>query len=104
LVVPWLLIMAWNWVGWLRRPHRIDVLEDGTVVFVPKLGSSRVVHAQDIQAVRTAFWGNGEPVVRYRSGRIRLLHAYHGFDEFLRYLTAINPGIQTEGKELSPFP
>jgi hypothetical protein len=104
LVIPWLLIVGWNWVVLLRRPHRIELHEGGTVVFVPKLGEATSIHARDITAIRVAFWGNGEPIVRHTMGRIRLLHAYRDFDDLLRQLTAINPNIKTTGKEFAPVP
>jgi hypothetical protein len=104
LVLPWLAISGWNWLVLLRRPHRIELHEDGTILFVPKLGEATSVHARDIVAIQSAFWGNGEPIVRHSTGRVRLLHSYRGFDDFLRRVTAINPNINTAGKEFAPFP
>ena len=103
LIVPWLAICGWNWLVLLRRPHRIELHEDGTIVFVPTLGESMSIHARDIVAIRSAFWGNGEPIVRHSTGRLRLLHSYRGFDDFLRRVTAFNPSINTAGREFAPF-
>ncbi len=55
LLLPWLLVIGWNWVMSLRRPHRIELHEPGTVVFVPKLGEAKAVNVRDITAIRTAF-------------------------------------------------
>jgi hypothetical protein len=103
LIPPWLLIMAWSWFVLLSRPYVIEIHENRTIAFVSVLGR-RVVHATDILAVRPALWGQGEAIVRHTGGRIRLLHDYDRFDEFLRQLTALNPRVETSGKELMPFP
>lgn len=103
LVGPWLLIIAWNWFFLLSRPYLLELHEDRNVVFV-SLISRTVVHAADILAVRPALWGQGEPIVRHSRGRIRLLHDYDGFDQFLQQLKALNPGVETSGKDLAPFP
>ena len=102
LVGPWVLIMAWNWFVILSRPHLIELSHDN-VAFVSVFGRT-IVSAVDIVAVRPALWGQGELVVRHVGGRIRLLHDYQRFDDFMRQLTAVNPRVDTTGREWALFP
>jgi hypothetical protein len=103
LIVPWLLIMVWNWIYQLSRPHQLEIRPDRTIAFVSVL-RTLVVPVADLVAIRPGLWGQGEPVVRYLGGRIRLLHDYYDFPEFKKQVMNMKPDLNVVGRELAAFP
>ena len=100
LIIPWLLIMAWNWWAYLRIPYQIKVFDDGGIEF-KSLIQNTVIRNADMFSIRPyggkLGWGNGFYVIKHRNGKIHIIQQFTGFYEFLSLLKSTNPNFQIIG-------
>lgn len=100
LIIPWLLIWAWNWWAYLRIPYQIQVFDDGRIEF-KSLIHTTVIWNTDLISIRPyggkLGWGNGFYVIKHRNGKIRIFQQFTGFFEFLSLLNSTNPNFKIMG-------
>lgn len=80
----------------LRIPRRIELREDGIVVFRGPLRTLEV-HASEISSIRPGRYQLGFLVLKHSRGKLQLLNQFDGFHEFLTRIERINPGIEFRG-------
>ena len=96
LVLPWLLIAAWNWFVVLTIPYKILLRDNGHAEFVSLVRTTNIAPV-DFISIRPMVWGGGFYVLRHRTCRLRLLLQFTGFHEFLSTIAAANPGLEIRG-------
>lgn len=91
------------WIGvlgfliWtLRIPRRIELHEDGLVVF-SGLMRRLEVHASEISSIKPGGSQLGFLVLRHSGGKLKLLNQFDDFHDFLTRLEQSNPGIELRG-------
>ena len=96
---------VWFGVAWLaavliacyqqtRMPHRIEVTDTGLINFVGMFTQTTIA-PQDIISVKAV--SGGFVQVKHRGGKIRMLHQFTRFHEFLNELKRVNPNVEIRG-------
>jgi hypothetical protein len=96
ILLPWLLIMGWNWWVVLTLPHEIRLSEDGRIAFVSVLRTV-TVGVPDLLSIRPIAFSTGFYTIRHRGGRLRVLLQFDGFHDFLTRVKGMNPSLQVRG-------
>lgn len=89
-------IAAFGWYPILYFPRRIVVADDTRIEFISPL-RRRQIDVVDIQSIVSHPFALGILVVRYRGGKVWLVHQFDGFHEFLTVVKSKNPSIRMRG-------
>ena len=96
LAVFFLLGVAWLWSRQLRMPRRIILHGDGHLEFVSPVRRV-VLNAQDIISIKPDMHQFGFLIVRWGSGKLRLLNQFDGFHDLLARIKLVNPAVEIRG-------
>jgi len=96
LAVAWLiaLVMPWTWL--LTVPYRIRV-DDLGAIELTSLVRTRTLNPADIISITPDATQLGFLILKHRKGKIRLVHQFENFHEFLSNLKSVNPDIMLRG-------
>ncbi len=94
----WVLLFAWMTVAWLRLPHRIDLYDDGVLVFRSLVRTVRI-RAEDVQAIRPAGLLGALLVLEHSRGRIRFEKDFTRLRELLFHLKRLCSGVDLKGSD-----
>lgn len=96
LAVAWLTATLLPWIWMLTIPYRIRV-DDLGVIELKSIVRTRTVNPADIISIQPDASQLGFLVLKHRGGKIRLVHQFDGFHEFLNHLKSVNPSITLRG-------
>ena len=96
LAAPLLVASAWLLWRQLLLPRRIVRHPDGRIEFVSPIRRV-VLTPREIVSIRPDRRQFGFLVVKWGSGRLRLLNQFDGFHELLTYIESANPAVEIRG-------
>lgn len=96
LAVAWLIAMVMPWTWLLTVPYRIRV-DDLGAIELKSLVRTRTLNPADIIAIQPDATQLGFLLLKHRKGKIRLVHQFDGFHEFLGHVKAVNPDVTLRG-------
>jgi len=96
LAVLWLTAMLLPWIWVLTIPYRIRV-DDLGVIELKSIVRTRTLNPADIISIQPDIAQLGFLILKHRGGKIRLIHQFDGFHEFLNHLKSVNPSITLRG-------
>jgi len=93
----WILIGVWNFFWLFSYPHRIIVSETGEITFKSVLRQKKTSIAE-IKSIKP------DPKymacfleIKTKNGKIKILHQFDDFHEFILHLKEKNPSIELRG-------
>ena len=96
LALSWILVVAGLVYNSLRIPTRIDLFEDGRVVFLSP--ARRVeISVLDFRSISPASGGPGHIVLTHSRGKLRLITQFDGFHELVAEFRRRNPRLSITG-------
>jgi len=96
LAVAWLTATLLPWIWLLTIPYRIRVDDLGAIEF-KSLVRTRTLSPTDIISIQPDISQLGFLIIKHRAGKIRLVHQFDGFHEFLNHIKTVNPSITLRG-------
>jgi len=96
LAVAWLTATLLPWIWLLTIPYRIRV-DDLGAIELKSLVRTRPLNPGDIISIQPDISQLGFLIIKHRKGKIRIVHQFDGFHEFLGNLKAVNPSITLRG-------
>ncbi|HQP30396.1 MAG TPA: hypothetical protein PLB81_03645 [Deltaproteobacteria bacterium] len=96
LAVAWLIAMVMPWIWLLTVPYRIRV-DDLGAIELTSLVRTRTLNPADIVSIGPDATQLGFLILKHRKGKIRLVHQFDNFHEFLSNLKSVNPDIMLRG-------
>lgn len=96
LAVAWLTATLLPWIWILTIPYRIRV-DDLGVIELKSLVRTRTLNPADIISIQPDATQLGFLILKHSKGKIRLIHQFDGFHEFLNHLRVVNPSITLRG-------
>lgn len=92
----WWIIVLGSWIWTLRIPRRIELHEDGRIVFHGPLRTLEL-YAHEISSIKPAGNSLGFHVLRHSRGKLQLLNQFDEFHDFLTRLKQSNPSVELRG-------